>query len=112
MTLITKWGFDGSTGHSEYKQKCIEAFSDSQILLTSLVPIQLFVNISHSNKQIIWQNPRPSSTRYCRPIRIQFKKETTEISLNEKEYIENQIKELKPTKLSINNYNIDISHDM
>jgi len=52
------------------------------------------------------------ATRYCRPIRIHFKKETTESSLNEMKYIENQIKELKPTKLSINNYSIDISHDM
>jgi len=97
MTLITKWGFNGSIGHSEYKQKCIEDFSDSQILLTLLEPTQLFMSISHSNKQIIWQNPQPSFTRYCRPIRIQFSKETTEISLNEKEYIENQIKELKST---------------
>jgi len=50
MILTTKWSFDGSTSHSEYKQKCTEDFSDSQIVLTSLVPIQLFVNISHSNK--------------------------------------------------------------
>lgn len=34
MTLITKWGFDGSSGHSEYKQICTEDFSDSQILFT------------------------------------------------------------------------------
>jgi|UniRef100_A0A2S2QXB4 hypothetical protein len=50
MTLITKWGFDRSTGHSEYKLKYNEDFSDSQVLLMSLVPIQLFVSISHSHK--------------------------------------------------------------
>jgi len=74
MTLIMKWGFDGSTGHSEYKQKCIEDFIDSQILVTSLVPIQLFMSISHSNKQIILLNPQPSSIRYFRTIRSQFRK--------------------------------------
>jgi len=76
MILITKWGFDQSTGNNEYKQICPEDFSDLQILLTSLVFIQLFLNKFHSNKQIIWKNPRSLSTRYCRQIRIQFKKET------------------------------------
>lgn len=112
MILITKWDFDGSTGHSEYKQICTEDFDDSKILLTSLVPIQLLINTSDSNKQTIWKNTRRSSTRYCRPNRIQFKKEKTEVNLNEKEYMENQIKELKLTILSINNYNLDILQDM
>jgi len=81
MILITKWGSAIKTGYGEYKQICTEDFSDSQILLTSLVSIQLFVNKTDLNKKIIWQNPRSSSTRYCRPICIQFKKEPTELSL-------------------------------
>jgi len=30
--LIPKWGCDGSTGHSEYKQRSLEDASDSDIL--------------------------------------------------------------------------------
>lgn len=36
--------------------------------------------------------PRPCSTRFCRPIRFQFKNETTEIPPHEMVYIENQEK--------------------
>lgn len=42
LNLIVKWGFDGSSGQREYKQKFSdENSSDSNVLLTSLVPLQL-----------------------------------------------------------------------
>jgi len=38
LILIGKWGFDGSTGHSEYKQKvCNKDLSDSNLFVTSYV---------------------------------------------------------------------------
>jgi len=33
------------------------------------------------DEKIIWKNPRPSSTRYCRPLRLQFAKETAQIKI-------------------------------
>ena len=36
--LIGKWGFDGSTGHSEYKQK-ISKDDDKSLFVTSYVPL-------------------------------------------------------------------------
>lgn len=40
--LICKWGCDGSSGQSEYKQKFNEENnSDANIFLTSFVPLQL-----------------------------------------------------------------------
>ena len=39
LTQHIKWGMDGSTGHSQYKMADSE--DDSQLLLTSLVPLRL-----------------------------------------------------------------------
>lgn len=40
--LICKWGFDGSSGQSEYKQKfASDDSSDTHMFLTSLVPLQI-----------------------------------------------------------------------
>ncbi|KAL4127473.1 hypothetical protein QTP88_011644 [Uroleucon formosanum] len=84
---------DGSSGQSEYKQVFNnECDSDSSIFFTSVVPLQLVSgDLDDPNKIILWQNPRPSSSRYCRPIKIQFIHETVDITLQEMEGIENQI---------------------
>jgi len=72
--LISKWGCHGSTGHSEYKQRSLEDASDSDIFITSVVPLKLYSTKTSGDKFILWHNPRPS-VRHCLPIRIQFKKE-------------------------------------
>lgn len=109
LILISKWGFDGSSGLSEYKQKAGEV-NDASVFMTSLVPIKL---VSNKNQdQILWQNPRTSSTRFCRPVRFQFTKETTELSVTEKEHIEAQIRTLSSTKLNIYGIDIEILHTL
>jgi hypothetical protein len=72
------------------------------MFISSFVPLQLYSS-SAPNKVILWQNPRPSSVRYCRPIHLQFKKETTEISKHEVDYIEKQITDLKKTQVRVAN---------
>lgn len=114
MYLICKWGCDGSSGMSEYKQKFFNPnISDANIFLTSMVPLQL-INGDPSSKEhfVIWQNPRPSSTRFCRPIRVQFKHETAELSVMEMQHIEKQISELKPTKNTIENSDVLVQHKL
>ncbi|KAK5648374.1 hypothetical protein RI129_003266 [Pyrocoelia pectoralis] len=88
LCLFLKWGFDGSSGHSSYKQAFhgLEA-SDSAVFITCLVPIRLVCG-----EKIVWQNPRPASTRYCRPLKIEFIKESNDISIIEKKRIDDQIK--------------------
>ncbi|KAL4712324.1 hypothetical protein ACJJTC_004086 [Scirpophaga incertulas] len=77
LILISKWGCDGSQ-QVQYKMKFdCEDDSDANIFQTSVVPLQL---IYSSEKKILWQNPTPSSPRYCRPIRIRFVKETTDVT--------------------------------
>ncbi|GBN65799.1 hypothetical protein AVEN_274814-2-1, partial [Araneus ventricosus] len=98
LELIIKWGCDGSQ-QSRFKQ----AFqnigdSDANIFQTSCVPIKLNANV-HEKKKTIWQNPTPSSTRFCRPIRIRFVHETPDIINEEIRYIEDQINMLNKTEL-------------
>ncbi|XP_030849802.1 uncharacterized protein LOC115927723 [Strongylocentrotus purpuratus] len=117
--LVCKWGFDGSSGHSEYKQKSTAGtLDDSSIFCTTLVPLQLKVKDS-----ILWQNPVPSSSRFCRPIHLQFKKETTELSQEEYRSVQDEIKKLQPMNVSLDidyelaadlnrNYNIQINYEL
>lgn len=90
LTLIYKWGCDGST-QSQYKQKFEEdGNSDANIFLSSLVPLRLMCG-----NTIIWQNREPSSPRHCRPIRIRYVKEDKDITNDEISYIENQASNLQ-----------------
>ena len=90
LELISKWGFDGSTGHGFYKQGDIaNPKNDGQAFVTSLVPLQM-----RSSSEVIWQNTAPSSTRFCRPMKIEYCKETAEVSKMESEYWEGQIQQL------------------
>ncbi|XP_046401687.1 uncharacterized protein LOC124167721 [Ischnura elegans] len=92
-TLICKYGFDGSAGHSQYKQKWTrDELNDEYLFASPLVPLHLKSNISGN---FLWSNPCPSSVRYCRPIRLQWAKESKKLSIEEEKYIERQIKTLK-----------------
>ena len=108
LTLITKWGFDGSSGHSSYKQ----AFhgpgaSDSSVLITSIVPLRLVCN-----DKIVWQNPRPSSTRFCRPLKIEFTKETASILVREKERVDEELNDLEMSVVPVGERLVKVSHKL
>lgn len=107
MKLILKYGFDGST-FTEYKQKFAkEGSSDSSVFLTSLVPLQL------SNGEIIvWDNPRPSSTRYCRPVFLQLIKETAEETVKEHNRMQKEIARLIPLCYDIDDFKVKVRYDM
>ena len=70
--LHLKWGFDGATGQSVYKQSGdVDEAAEQSLLCTTIMPLQLVVR-----GKTMWTNPSPSSTGYCRPLRIQYKRET------------------------------------
>ena len=97
LTLVCKWGFDGASGHSAYKQTFSSPqYSDESLFSTTLVPLQL-----KSANSIIWQNPVPSSTRFCRPLHLQFEKESTELCLQEELSIKQQTDQLQPTHITV-----------
>ena len=72
FTMTSKVGFDGCTGQSVYKQLPSEGTElasiavEESLFLTCMVPLQVKNTLTDV---IIWQNPKPSSTHYCRPIR-------------------------------------------
>lgn len=107
LELLSKWGFDGSSDQSNYKQRYEGVDEDdSAIFITSMVPLML--RLRNDPDRILWMNRMPSSTRLCRPIRIQFKKETVALSLHEKEFLDAQIESLIPSLIS----NFRIHHTM
>lgn len=71
--LISKWGFDGASGQSICKQRIsneieiIEKPIDESIFISSLLPLKLM-----NSARCVWENPYPSSTKYCRPIKFEF----------------------------------------
>ena len=114
LTLICKWGCDGSSGQSQYKQKFEdEASSDANIFLTSLVPLQIVGSDVETNKNlIVWKNPRPSSPRFCRPIRVQFTKETIQLTLAEQQYVNEQIESLKAFCTCVNGTEVIVKYQL
>lgn len=111
LRLITKWGFDGASSQSQYKQKFEDPNGDdSSIFITSLVPIVLHAEDELQN--VYWQNTKPSSTTLCRPLRLQFQKESEEFVLEVNEDVNNEIDDLTPTVIRYKNNSIEISHEL
>lgn len=108
LELICKWGCDGTSGQSTYKQKFSDGNkSDANIFFISLVPLQIFDRVNPH--VIIWKNPRPSSPRFCRPIKIEFLHETAEATRAEVDCIEAQKRNLVPFETVMSGKQININ---
>lgn len=60
LSASYKWGMDGSSGHSEFKQRFSNSEnSDATIFCTNIVPLSI-----KSESAIIWTNKKPNSARY------------------------------------------------
>ncbi|XP_050530607.1 uncharacterized protein LOC126899604 [Daktulosphaira vitifoliae] len=114
IELICKWGCDGSSGHSQYKQKFSESSTttDYDLFMFSMVPLQLRFTDECGDKHIIWKNPRYSSTRFCRPIKFEFKKESVISTQEEVEAVKSEILNLHPTIYMHGTQEIKIKHTM
>lgn len=112
LKLFTKWGCDGSSGQSEYKQilpEENEQISDANLFIVSLVPLRL---VDEETSTVIWQNPTCSSVRYCRPISLEFAKETPEKTTAVVSEIEAKINQLISTLVSIDDKVIEVKHEL
>lgn len=102
LILLCSWGMDGSTGYSQYHQKLPEGCqNDSDVFSSTLTPIQLFMH--NDRKMIMWFNAMPQSIRFCRPIILEFIKESKEVILATKNDIEKEMNELTPVKVELLN---------
>nr|XP_012566690.2 uncharacterized protein LOC105850829 [Hydra vulgaris] len=97
-----KGGFDGASSQSLYKQKYLDTTLDEvikneeSIFQTSIVPLKLTVNDT-----VIWYNKKPSSTHFCRPVCLQYKKETNVLIKEEEERLRIEIQKLEPFVVSL-----------
>lgn len=98
LKLISKWGFDGASNQSRYKQRMESVHDDSSIFMTSLVPLKLT-----DGDNTLWTNPKPCSALYCRPVQFTFVKESEAVVIDHKRQMDDEIKALIPTECS--NYN-------
>jgi len=113
--MVYKWGCDGSSGQSQYKQKFNDSSTstDQTMFMFSLVPLELrCFPIRNNDSDIIWQNSVPSSTKFCRPIKFMYKKETTENTKKEVKEIEEQIINLCNTDVLFNDQVVQVKHTL
>ena len=64
-------GYDSATGQHIYNQKTnmnVDDVDENSLFVTNLIPLRLYYKGDES--RIIWKNPVPNSTRYCRQIRF------------------------------------------
>lgn len=109
LKLMCKWGFDGSSGHSQYKQKfASSSATDEYMFLIAMVPIQL----TDSFNNIVWSNIRTSSTFYCRPIKFSFIKENADIIRQEEKNVVESIKALQTYTILVGDATFKVSFEM
>lgn len=119
VILFCKWGCDGSSGQKQYKQVVCENISDSDMFMVSFVPLRLKKILEDSEPSTsttqtmdIWKNETPSSTKYCRPIKFEFKKETHDAINKEVSDIKAQIATLQPLQLQLDGQQIEVSYQL
>lgn len=97
LVLTSKWGCDGSSDHSKFKQIFSDGTSsDESIFMMCMVPLILEVNTSDGATEI-WRNPQPGSTRHCRPISFVYAKETSEKTVADVNAMKAKIASLLPS---------------
>ncbi|CAL1671862.1 unnamed protein product [Lasius platythorax] len=108
VVLTCSWGFDGSTGHSAYKQRYqneqAEAVNDESLFVTTLIPLRF----SSSTGIIFWNNRTTQSARFCRPLKLEYVKECSDVIMRQKQLIEDQINQLKIFEINLNDYRIRV----
>lgn len=108
IKIICKWGCDGSQ-QSQYKQIFeSDADSDANIFQSCFVPLRLVSG--KTCEKVLWENPTPSSPRYCRPIRFRFIKESIDITQEEIEYVKTSAQSLNATEVVLNGNTFFVNH--
>lgn len=102
--LICSWGFDGSSGHSGYKQRYqslpdenLTKLTDENLFATTIIPQRLL----SKDGAVLWNNRSPQSIRFCRPLTLEYIPESPEVILRQKDYVEKQIDELQSYRLTV-----------
>lgn len=113
VKLQVKWGCDGSADHSQYNQKYVNVEStknsDANFFATTLVPLRI---TETKNKIVIWNNSTPQSPRWCRPLRLQFAKETEQFTIEVIDSVQNEVTALTPFTTTIAGVQITVIFEL
>ena len=90
-----KYGSDGSQGHPIFKQILDAERYQGAVYATGMVPMQLVAFMQNGRKEIIYNNVLVNSSLSWRPLRILFKKESTEIIKEEKARLDSERAQLQ-----------------
>lgn len=110
------WGFDGTSNQSQYNQKFAgdgsvgNDESDANLLATTVVPLRMADDDDESS--IIWNNATPQSLRWCRPLRLQFKKETKDSTIAEKLAVDDEVSNLTEFNMTIAGLNVIVRYQL
>ena len=105
VELTCKWGFDGATAQSSYKQTGTPSpTEDNQVLFTSLVPLQLT-----AGNDLIWHSRTTSSSRFTRPMKLEYCRETARKSREEAAYWREQISQFKQYQLQMGGLTVSVT---
>ena len=94
--LHVKVGYDGASSQKIYKQKFEDnnvgevSKREESLFQTSMAPLKLIID-----DKDIWINKSPGSTHFCRPLCLEYKKETTELIKQVHANLETEINNLK-----------------
>jgi len=99
--MICMWGMDGTTGQSQYNQPNNkddnEVLNDSSLFTVSMTFLKLIHKDGEGKDEkvtTLWENESPQSPHSCRPIQLEFVKESEEYVLRTKKDIDEQIENL------------------
>jgi len=108
--LVCKWGFDGSGGHSAYKQAFTDAkSSDEYLFVIGCVPLMLVDMETGIN---LWTNGKPGSTLFCRPVELIFEKETASLVLKKHAEMKEKIKNLVKHQVILRTHSFDVYYEL
>ena len=78
--------------------------NEESLFQTAIVPLKL-----QAGEFVLWSNTKPNSCHFCRPLSLQYKKETKELSKQEHQLLVKQISELSKFKYELNGVMIEVS---
>lgn len=122
LVLMCKWGCDGLSALSEYKQPSGSQNTTAykSVFMASLVPLRIrsyFLGASSSTScektfEDIWINSTPGSKTFCRPISFEYIKESKHETKKLVEYIKTEIGKLEPISFEMEGCYFNISFQM
>lgn len=114
LKFFVNWGMDGAGTQPIYthtknaKDTNPNREAEGYIFATNLVPLRI-EDLDHN---IFWLSPAPQSERFCRPVRLQFQKESKQLVLSEHHRMLQEIEKMQCFTFMHKDTNICIDYEL